>query len=424
MPRIAFIGAGSTVFTRNLVGDLLSLPELRESTAFALMDIDPERLAASEDVVRRLAAARGVPARVEATLDRRAALDGADYVVTSFQVGGLDATLKDFEVPKRFGLRQTIADTLGVGGIFRGLRTFPFLDALATDMLAVCPEAWLLNYTNPMAMLVWATYAGTPLQRVVGLCPSLRNTAVELAELVGVPFSRVTWQGAGINHQAWVTRLECDGEDLLPRVRAACAADPEGLGRRARAELFRRLGAYPSESSEHTVETVPFFLPHSGEVERFRVPVGEYLQRSLRTLDEVAETGRRLAEGEPLELDDWPEDATAIIHSIVTGTVRTVHASVRNDGLITNLPDGCCVEVPCLVDRAGVQPTHVGDLPPQLAALNRRFASVCELTVRAALEGRHDLITQAALIDPTTSATLAPAQIVSLIDELAPSISP
>jgi alpha-galactosidase len=423
MVRVVLIGAGSLEFTNNLVRDLVSQDELADAT-IVVHDLDPARLELAAGVARHVIARLGAPATATAELDRRAALDGADFAISTIRVGGHAAVERDFALPAAHGLRQTMADTCGAGAISHALRTIPSMLAIGRDMAELCPQAWLLNYTNPMAMLVWATYAGTPLQRVVGLCPSLRNTAVELAELVGVPFSRVTWQGAGINHQAWVTRLECDGEDLLPRVRAACAADPEGLGRRARAELFRRLGAYPSESSEHTVETVPFFLPHSGEVERFRVPVGEYLQRSLRTLDEVAETGRRLAEGEPLELDDWPEDATAIIHSIVTGTVRTVHASVRNDGLITNLPDGCCVEVPCLVDRAGVQPTHVGDLPPQLAALNRRFASVCELTVRAALEGRHDLITQAALIDPTTSATLAPAQIVSLVDELAPSISP
>ena len=423
MVRVVLIGAGSLEFTNNLVRDLVSHDELADAT-IVVHDLDQARLDLAAGVARHVVARLGAPATVVAELDRRAALNGADFAISTIRVGGHAAVERDFTLPAAHGLRQTMADTCGAGAISHALRTIPSMLAIGRDMAELCPQAWLLNYTNPMAMLVWATYAGTPLQRVVGLCPSLRNTAVELAELVGVPFSRVTWQGAGINHQAWVMRLESDGEDLLPRVRAACAADPEGIGRRARAELFRRLGAYPSESSEHTVETVPFFLPHSGQVERFRVPVGEYLQRSLRTLDEVAETRRRLAEGEPLELDDWPEDATAIIHSIVTGTVRTVHASVRNEGLITNLPDGCCVEVPCLVDRAGVQPTHVGDLPPQLAALNRRFASVCELTVRAALEGRHDLITQAALIDPTTSATLAPAQIVALVDELAPSISP
>ena len=419
MARLVLIGAGSIEFTSNLVRDLLCHAELAEST-IVVHDIDRDRLRLAEAVARHVAGRLDSPVTIEAALDRRAALDGADFAISTIRVGGHAASERDFALPARHGIRQTMADTCGAGAIAHALRTIPAMLAIGRDMAELCPQAWLLNYTNPMAMLVWATYTGTPLRRVVGLCPSLRNTAAELAALAGVPFSQVTWRGAGINHQAWVLRLERDGEDLLPRVRAAIERDPEGLGRRARVEMFRRFGHFPSESSEHTVESVPYFLPHSGQIERFRVPVGEYLDRSRRTLDSVAETRRRLSAGEPLDLDDWPEDATAIIHSIVSGQPRTVHASVRNEGLITNLPEGCCVEVPCLVDRAGVQPTHIGPLPPQPAALNRAFVNVCELTVRAALEGRRDHVHHAAMLDPNTAATLTLEQIHALMDELVP----
>jgi alpha-galactosidase len=416
-PRIVLAGAGSMEFTVNLLRDVWSAPELSDA-AVVLHDVDAGRLELAEAVARHVRGRLGTAGRIEAAGERRRALDGADFVVSTIRVGGHAGSVRDFEIPGRFGIRQTMADTLGAGAIAHALRTIPAMLAIGRDMAELCPDAWLLNYTNPMAMLVWATYAGTPHRRVAGLCPSLRNTAAELAALAGEPFSEVAWSGAGINHQAWVLRLEAGGEDIYPRVREAVARDPEGLGRRARVELFRRLGYFPSESSEHTVESVPWILPHNAEVERLRVPVGEYLERSTRRLGHVAEVRATLHGGGQLDLGDWPEDATAIVHSIVTGTPRTVYASVRNDGLVTNLPDGCCVEVPCLVDRAGVQPTVVGDLPPQCAALNRAFASVCELVVRSALDEDDRSIEQALLLDPATAAVLPPAEIGELAAEL------
>ena len=415
-PRIAFIGAGSVEFTGMLISDLLGYPELAE-IEISLHDIDEGRLQTAAAVARTIAAERGAAPTVESHLDRRRALEGADYAINMVQVGGHAATVADHEIPERFGLRQTIGDTLGVGGIFRALRTIPVMEGIAADMAAVCPGAWLLNYTNPMAMLCQATYMGTPQQRVVGLCHSVQNTTEELAALVGVPFEEVTFFGAGVNHQAFILRFERDGEDLYPRLDAAIEAEPE-LRRRVRVELYRRFGYFPTESSEHSSEYLPWFLRDDGQIERFRLWVAEYVSRSEENLAEYERTREAVAAGRPLELEQSNEYAPQIIHSIETGTPRVVYGNVRNTDLIANLPADCCVEVPCLVDGTGVNPVRVGSLPPQLAALNRTFLNVADLTVRAALEGRPDRVRQAALLDPNAAATLSPDAIWELCDEL------
>jgi alpha-galactosidase len=415
-PRIVFIGAGSVEFTKNLLGDILSFPELAASE-IVLHDIDPERLEAGEAIARWTVDALGVGARISSTLERRAALEGADYVINMIQVGGHDATLIDFEVPLGHGLRQTIGDTLGIGGIFRALRTIPVMLGIAADMHEECPDAWLLNYTNPMAMLCWAVYEGSPVDRIVGLCHSVQGTTRRLAELVGVPFEDVTFLGAGINHQSFILRFERDGENLYPLLDEAIERDPE-LARTVRVELYRRFGYFPTESSEHGAEYVPWFMRHDELVERFRISVGEYVQRSEENLREYERIRAALAAGDGFEIERSLEYASLIIHSIETGAERVIYGNVRNSGLIDNLPDGCCVEVPCLVDRPGVQPTHVGPLPPQLAALNRTFANVCELTVRAALDGRPEHVYHAAMLDPNTAASLTLGEIEALVDDL------
>jgi len=415
-PRIVFIGAGSVEFTKNLLGDILSFPELADSE-IVLHDIDPERLEAGTAIARWTNEALGAGATISATLDRRAALEGADYVVNMIQVGGHDATRLDFEIPLRHGLRQTIGDTLGIGGIFRALRTIPVMLGIAADMQEGCPDAWFLNYTNPMAMLCWAVYEGSPIKRIVGLCHSVQGTTRRLAELVGVPFEEVTFLGAGINHQAFILRFERDRENLYPLLDEAIDRDPE-LARTVRVELYRRFGYFPTESSEHSAEYVPWFMRHDDAVEHFRIPVGEYVQRSEENLREYAQIRSALAAGEGFEIERSLEYASLIIHSMETGAERVIYGNVRNSSLIDNLPDGCCVEVPCLVDRGGVQPTHVGALPPQLAALNRTFVNVCELTVRAALEGKPEHVYQAAMLDPNASASLTLDEIESLVDEL------
>jgi len=416
MTRIAFVGAGSVEFTRNLLGDLLTFPELADAT-IALHDIDAERLDTAEAMARWTNRQLGARATFEAHLERRAALAGCDFVVNMIQVGGHAATRIDFEVPMKHGLRQTIGDTLGIGGIFRSLRTIPVMLAIARDMDELCPDAWLLNYTNPMAMLCWATYAGSPIQRVVGLCHSVQWTTRGLAEIVGVPYEEVDYLGAGVNHQAWILRFRRDGEDLYPLLDAAIERDAE-LRRRVRVEIYRRFGYFPTESSEHSSEYLPWFLRDDAMIEQFRVPVDEYVRRSEENLRLYAEERERLASGGGFEIERSLEYASLIVHSVVTGAPRVIYGNVRNDGLIENLPRGACVEVPCLVDGNGVQPTAIGALPPQLAGLNRTFLNVCELTVRAALEGRRDHVEHAALLDPNTAATLSPEQIVALVDDM------
>ncbi|TML88044.1 MAG: alpha-glucosidase/alpha-galactosidase [Actinobacteria bacterium] len=417
MTRIAFIGAGSVEFTRNLLGDFLDFPELHD-VEIALHDIDADRLATAEAMARYVASERGASPRIASHLDRREAIDGSDFVLNMVQIGGHEATLLDFEIPARYGLRQTIADTLGIGGIFRTLRTAPIMLALGNEMAELCPpNAWLLNYTNPMAMLCWLVYAGTPTQNVVGLCHSVQNTTEDLCEILGVPEDEVTVLSAGVNHQAFFLRFEHGGESLYPRLDARLAADPE-LQRRVRFALYERLGYFPTESSEHAAEYVPWFMHHDEELELYRIPVGEYIRRSERNVGRYEDVKAALARGEAVPLPRSNEYASLIVHAMVTGEPRVIYGNVRNDGLIPNLPDGACVEVPCVVDRTGLRPTPVLDYPPHLAALNRTFLNPVELTVRAVLEERPDFVRHAAMLDPNAAATLTLDEIDALCDEL------
>ncbi|MET9291988.1 alpha-galactosidase [Streptomyces sp. NPDC003077] len=414
--KIAFIGAGSVVFTQGLLAELFAYPELGH-VHIALHDIDPERLATAEAAARHIAEVRGAKPVVTAHLERRRALDGAHFVINTVQVGMNEATRTDFEIPARYGVRQTIGDTLGIGGIFRALRTFPLLAALADDMAQLCPDAWLLNYTNPMAMNVMYLARATPLRRFVGLCHSVYWTVHDLAELLRVPFEEVSYLAAGVNHQAWVLRLERDGRSLYPLLDEAITADPQ-LRRRVRVDMYRRLGHYPTETSEHSSEYVPWYLRHESEVARLRLPIGTYLDIVEENTAQYERTRDALAAGSPLPVEESPEYAPQIIHSIVTGTPRTVYGNVPNHGLIDNLPPDAVVEVPCLVDAQGVQPTRVGALPPQCAALNRTYVSANDLVVRAAVENEPRHIRHAAMIDPATAAALPVERIWDLCDDL------
>jgi alpha-galactosidase len=420
MPRVAVIGAGSVEFTRNVVADLCSYPDLHGEVTLALHDIDEDRLEyagrAVSSIVRRSNAGFGI----ETFLDRRAALHGIDVAINEIQVGGYEATRKDFEIPKAFGLRQTIGDTIGIGGIMRGVRTLPVMIGIGNDLHDVAPEATLLTYTNPMAMVPWSVYAGTPFRNVVGLCHSVRDTHEFLAETVGVPLDDVAFTTAGLNHQAFVLefRRRSTDEDLYPRLRDAVEADPEGLGRRVRVELFRRFGRFPTESSEHSSEYVPWFLRHDDEIERFRIPVDEYLRRSEENLEDLRRTKELLDRGEELEIEPTSELASEIIRSMHAGSPLETYVNVRNERLIDGLPEDACVEVPCDVDGKGIHPRRVGELPPQCLALNRTLVNVAELTVRAVLEGRRDLVVAAALLDPNTGATLTTSRTVEMVDRL------
>jgi alpha-galactosidase len=417
MARIVFIGAGSVEFTRNLLGDILTFPELAESE-IVLHDIDAGRLATAEAMARWTNDAVGAHARIESHLDRRRALEGADFAVNTIEVGGIAATRLDFDIPAKYGLRQTIGDTSGVGAVFRALRSIPVFLDIGRDLAELSPHAWLLNYTNPMAMNCWAYYAASPHKRIVGLCHSIQNTSRQIAEYVGVRPREVTFLGAGVNHMSWVLRLEHDGRDLYPLLDTAIAADPEGLGRHVRVQIYQLFGYFPTESSEHFAEYVPWLMRDKAEIARLRIPVGEYIRRSEENLGLYDEEKRKLAAGEPFEIERSQEYASLIIHSIVTGEQRAIYGNVRNRGLITNLPADACVEVPCLVDRAGVQPTVVGDLPAQCAALDRTFLNVVELAVRAALEERRDHVLQAVTLDPNAGATLSLEQTRTMVDEL------
>ncbi len=417
MPNIVFIGAGSVVFSRQLTADLLRFDDLPRLT-IVLHDIDAERLRVAEETVHQLSQRLGRDVDVVATLDRREALAGADFVINMVQVGGIDATRIDLEVPAKYGLRQTIGDTTGVGGIFRALRTFPLLSAIAADMTELCPDALFLNYTNPMAMNVWWLSVVAPDLKVAGLCHSVYWTVNDLCELIGVELEGTHYRAAGVNHQAWLYEWSRDGEDLYPRLRSAIDADP-GLLQRVRVEMFRRIGYYPTETSEHSSEYLSWFLRSDEQVDRFRLQPLEYLGISEENVAEFENAKLALAAGNPLEIEDGAaEYAPQIIHSILTDTERVVHVNVVNRGFISNLPEGAVVEVPATVDASGITPQVVGAIPTQGAALNRSYLSVAELTVEAALTGNRDRVRQAALVDPNAMSTLTPEQIWALCDEL------
>lgn len=465
MAKIVFIGAGSTVFARALLRDLFTFPELHSSTIH-LMDIDEDRLRDSATVAGRVADECNASPTIKTTTDRREALREADYVFNMIQIGGYDpATITDFEIPRKYGLRQTIADTLGIGGIMRGLRTIPVMLDIGKDMEELCPSAILLNYSNPMAMLTWAMNKGTKV-RTVGLCHSVFGTAHELAYVLGLPSDEIDYLCAGINHMAFYLRFEHEGQDLYPRLKELAAEDKFPSFERVRASVMQHFGYFVTESSEHFSEYSPWFIKEGRQdlIDHYRIPLDEY---PARCVDQIADWSRMreaLLSDDPDAMEgyyaerksnlsgmwerriqavasDKPEEAerlrnrvlsarqnrdtshsgeygTLIIHSMETGQPRVVYGNVGNNGVIDNLPHDCVVEVPCLVDKNGVQPTKIGTLPPQLAALMQTNVNVQRLTVEAALTGRRDHIYQAAMLDPHTAAELDPGQIVSMVDEL------
>lgn len=424
MAKITFIGAGSTVFAKTLMGDILSFPELADST-ISLHDIDGERLRTSEIVAHKVAQALEVRPTIESTTDRRAALDGADYVICMIQVAGYKpGTVIDFEIPKKYGLRQTIADTLGIGGIMRGLRTIPVLLDICRDMEERCPDALLLNYVNPMAMLCWALSRGTAI-KTVGLCHSVQGTAAQLARDIKVPISEISYLCAGINHMAFYLRFErqtAEGrQDLYPLIHRVVDEGRVMPTNSVRYDMLKRLGYFVTESSEHFSEYVPWFIKRDRPdlIQQFHIPLDEYLDRCEMQIAAWEQMREVLESSDfPLAVTPSQEYAASIIHSIETGTPRVIYGNVPNTGLIDNLPADCCVEVPCLVDSSGIQPTHIGHLPPHLAALIQTNVNVQGLTVEAALTGKREHIYHAAMLDPHTAAELDLAQIWAMVDEL------
>ncbi len=431
-PKITFIGAGSTVFMKNIVGDVLQRPALAGAT-IALMDISAKRLEESEIVAKKLIQTLGVPARVETYSDQRAALDGADFVVVSFQIGGYEpATVTDFDIPKKYGLRQTIADTLGVGGIMRGIRTVPHLWKICEDMLEVCPNAVMLQYVNPMAINTWAIAEKYPSIKQVGLCHSVQGTAMELAHDLDIPYEKIRYRSAGINHMAFYLNFEEimeDGSyrDLYPDLIKAYAegrAPKPGWNPRCpnkvRYEMLNKLGYFVTESSEHFSEYTPWFIKRDRPdlIEKFGIPLDEYPVRCVEQIARWEKEADEYRKADRIEVKASREYASAIINSVVTGEPSVIYGNVRNSGLITSLPEGCAVEVPCLVDNNGIQPTHIGKLPPQLTAIMRTNINVQELTVRALIDENKENIYHAAMMDPHAGAELDLSQIWDLMDDL------
>ena len=430
MTKIAMIGAGSTVFMKNILTDIL-LEQPFASCEFALQDIDPKRLATSKLVAERVAEVLPVSPVITATEDRREALKGADFVIVMIQVGGYKpSTVIDFEIPAKYGLKQTIADTLGIGGIMRGLRTAPVLADIGRDMQELCPDAWMLQYVNPMAINCLALSHLLPDLNYVGLCHSVQGTAADLARDLGEDLNAIDYDCAGINHVAFYTRFEkrhADGgvEDLYPRLHQlieprAYGPNWDGCTNHVRYEVLKRLGYFVTESSEHFAEYTPWFIKNSQPelIQKFDIPVNEYIRRCEKQLAEWdAQEAELLADTKPI-CEKSVEYAARIISSIVTGTPDVIYGNVLNQNLIGNLPQNACVEVPCDVNSSGLTPRQVDDLPAHLAGLIQTNITVQQLTVDAIVSGRREAVYHAAMLDPHTSAELNLDQIWRMVDEL------
>jgi alpha-galactosidase len=426
MTKITFIGAGSLGFTRGLVRDVLTFPLLRDAT-ISLMDIDPERLEFAQKAVQRIVDMGHYPAKVEATLDRAEALKGADVVLCTILAGGTDVWRYDIEIPKKYGVDTNIGDTRGPSGIFRALRTIPVMLSIVKDMERYCPDATLLNYTNPMAMLCRAMQRESPI-RLTGLCHSVQGTAAMLAGWIGAPRSEITYTCAGINHQAWYVKYEWNGKDANPLIRKAITERPEIYNEEiVRNEMFLHLDYYVTESSGHNSEYNWWFRKRPDLIEKYCIHgtgwnPGEYAyivkeyQKRESTWKEEAQ--KWFAQETPIDLKRGEEYAAYIINALCGGEIFTFNGNVPNTQLITNLPEGACVEVPVYVDRSGFRPVHVGKLPPQCVTLTSVSVMVEEMAVEAALTGDPRLVFQAIAHDPLTAAVLSLAEIKAMVNEM------
>ena len=421
--KITFMGAGSTVFAKNVLGDAMVTPALCDAE-IALYDIDPERLKESQLLLSTINRNNGDKAAIKGYFgveNRKDALTGADFVVNAIQVGFYEpCTVTDFEVPKKYGLRQTIGDTLGIGGIFRALRTIPVMLDFAKDMEEVCPQAWLLNYTNPMAMLTGAMLRMTNV-KTVGLCHSVQACVPKLLEGLDMPFDdTIQWKIAGINHMAWLLSVTRDGRDLYPEIKQRAAARDEKHNDMVRYEIMKHFGYYVTESSEHNAEYMPYFIKdkYPELIERFNIPLDEYPRRCVEQIKNWNTQRDALLGNQSLTHERSHEYASYIMEAMVTNRPYKIGGNVLNHGLIPNLPQDAVVEVPCLVDASGVTPTYVGALPPQCAALNRTNINVQLLTIEAARTLKKEHIYQAAMLDPHCQSELSLDEIVAMCDDL------
>ncbi|WP_079479189.1 alpha-glucosidase/alpha-galactosidase [Halobacillus salinus] len=421
MSKITFLGAGSTIFAKNVLGDCMLTPSI-QGFEFALYDIDYKRLKESESMLQNLKESLGSDVKVKAYTDRKEALKGASYVVNAIQVGGYKpSTVIDFDIPKKYGLRQTIADTVGIGGIFRSLRTIPVMLDFAKDIEEVCPDALFLNYTNPMSTLTGAMLRYTNV-KTVGLCHSVQVAVPELFEALNMSDDGVKWKISGINHMAWLLEVSKDGKDLYPEIkRRAREKQQEKHSDMVRFELMDKFGYYVTESSEHNAEYHPYFIKsqYPELIDRFNIPLDEYPRRCVEQIENWEKMRDEVVHSKNLSHERSHEYASYIIDAIETDKPFRLHGNVLNTGgLISNLPEKAVVEVPCLVDRNGVTPCHVGELPEQLAALNRTNINTQLMTIQAAMSGKREHIYQAAMLDPHTSSELSMDDIVSLCDDL------
>ncbi|WP_077597098.1 alpha-glucosidase/alpha-galactosidase [Oceanobacillus kimchii] len=420
MSKITFLGAGSTVFAKNVLGDCMTV-EVLQDFEFALFDINQERLQDSEMMLKNMKSNMNSTVKIKSYQDRKEALRGAKYVINAIQVGGYDpCTITDFEIPKKYDLRQTIADTVGIGGIFRNLRTIPVMQEFAKDIKEVCPDAWFLNYTNPMASLTNVMLKEGI--KTIGLCHSVQVCANDLLTSLDMPTDNVQWKIAGINHMAWLLEITRNGEDLYPEIKKrAKQKQKEKHDDMVRFELMDKFGYYITESSEHNAEYHPYFMKsrYPELIERFNIPLDEYPRRCVNQIEGWKQMREDIVNNTELNHQRSHEYGSYIIEAMETNIPFKIGGNVLNKGrLINNLPENAVVEVPCLVDASGISPTYVGDLPEQLAALNRTNINTQLLTVEAALTRKKETIYQAALLDPHTSAELSIDDIISLCDDL------
>lgn len=424
MAKIVLVGAGSHFFTRNLVTDIVSYPALRDST-IALMDVAKEPLGPVTAFAKKIVEQHGFATKIESTTDRREALDGADYVITTFQVGGSRAAQIDEAITTKYGLDEAVSDTIGPGGVFYGARNVPAILEICHDMEELCPRAWLLNHCNPMAIISWVINDYTPIKNV-GLCHSIIHTAGELARYLDFPAQELSYWVAGVNHMAWFLELSRRGEDVYPLLKERFEDPAVYSGPDAhwagpdlvRAEILKAFGYFVSESSVHMSTYVPYFRKRPELTESFKLNFLSFEKWMQQRRAQDEELRHLLESTDEIPISHSGEYGAIVIHAIETGTPARISGNVRNTGLITNLPDGCCVEVPCLVDKEGVHPCHVGDLPPQLAALNRTSVNVHELAVRGIVEKDRTKILQAILLDPLTGAVLTIEETRRMVDEM------
>ena len=430
MTKITIIGAGSTVFMRNIVTDILLEPVFKDCH-IALQDIDEKRLKTSQLVVDKISHKLGVAPKVTASLSREEALKGADFVILMIQVGGYKpSTVIDFDIPAKYGLQQTIADTLGIGGIMRGLRTVPVLVDIARDMERLCPDALMLQYVNPMAINCLALSHIAPELNYVGLCHSVQGTAADLARDLGEDFATIDYDCAGINHMAFYTRFEkrhADGtmEDLYPRLMKVAdersfGPNWDGCTNEVRYEVLKRLGYFVTESSEHFAEYTPWFIKsHKPELlGEFNIPINEYIRRCEKQISEWDDQEKELLANQDIICEKSVEYAARIITSMVTGEEDVIYGNVANNGLIPHLPENSCVEVPCVTSLGKLTPQKVPELPLHLSRLMQTNISVQQLTVEALVTGKKDAIYHAAMLDPHTAAELSLDQIWHMVDDL------